>query len=181
MSRQRDSGSGAAGVAAKSLWLVLVLCFRNSFVLTVDMKLGISERVAVPRASFSGGSGEDPRCPWHRSAPLARFGSDWCSAGLSLALLCLFICFPDSVNFSTRQLKKNTPTEQLGPQKEQLSYPPPSPPHSGSVSGQLTRVFGREKHTVSERFTLENLQLVSSIFIFLPSALPAITARACET
>lgn len=107
MSRQKDSGSGAAGFAAKSLWLVLVLCFRNSFVLTVDMKLGISERVAVPRASFSGGSDEDPRCPWHRSAPLARFGSDWCSADPSLALLCLFICFPDSVNFSTRQLKKH--------------------------------------------------------------------------
>lgn len=106
MSRQRDSGSGAAGFAAKSLWLVLVLCFRNSFVLTVDMKLGISERVAVPRASFSGGSDEDPRCPWHRSAPLVRFGSDGCSADPSLALLCLFICFPDSVNFSTRQLKK---------------------------------------------------------------------------
>lgn len=178
MSRQRDSGRGAAEFVAKSLWLVLVLCFRNSFVLTVDMKLGVSERFAAPLASFSD---EEPRRPWHRSALLARFGSDWCSADPSLALLCLFICSPHSVNFSTRQLKKNTPSEQLGPQKEQLSYPPPSPPHSGSVSGQLSRVFGREKHTVSERFTLANLQLVSSIFIFLPSALPAITARACET
>lgn len=32
--------------------------------------------------------------------------SEWCSADPSLALLCLFICFPHSVNFSTRQLKK---------------------------------------------------------------------------
>lgn len=180
MSRQRDSGSGAAEFVAKSLWLVLVLCFRNSFVLTVDMKLGVSERFAALLALFSGCSDEEPRRPWHRSALLARFGSDWCSADPSLALVCLFICFPHSVNFSTRQLK-NTPTEQLGPQKEQLSYPPPTSPHSGSVSGQLSRVFGREKHTVSERFTLANLQLVSSIFIFLPSALPAITARACGT
>lgn len=78
----------------------------NSFVLTVDMKLGVSERCAAPLASFSGCSDEEPRRPWHRSALLVRFGSDWCSADPSLALLCLFICFPHSVNFSTRQLKK---------------------------------------------------------------------------
>lgn len=63
MSFQRDSGRGAAGFVAKKPVAGPRVVSENSFVLTVDMKLGVSERCAAPLASFPGCSDEEPRCP----------------------------------------------------------------------------------------------------------------------
>lgn len=109
----------------------------------------------------------------HRAAGSVRAGAQLIP---SLVYVCLSALWQSQLlHTSAKPLPSNLV------ETEQLLCPLPSP--SGSVAAPRKwsiRARGRQKDSKWEVYTRE-LQWISSIFIFLPSVLPAISARVCRT
>lgn len=180
----------AVDVTAKELWLVLVLCFRNSLCCQCWQLTWRASSINVkksrsPCGSFLGSTEETG----FSLTSLLLLLSACCSVRFSPADPCLFmfVYLPPlcgSLNFSTRQLNLLPSNNFSVPAPPLLS--PPSNLRGSVVSsgGRGWWIYGPTvalKRRLSERYRLAEFTVgFHRFFIFLPSVLPAISARVCK-